>query len=192
MDNQLTQAISVEVNELIYNHIGEMQTYVNYPNLQDMQPPETIIALFGRLAEICSEAPETVSFDRYLDAQDCLSEIKSFLKVFNCDIDAEFEATKAGQLLASSTDWCRKAAKHSQISLDDVWDTISPVMPDHLEQIGENTFEAKWWSPVPIMDVEILQRTEGVIILSAPGEPEDLPGGLSIQFALSLGDGSED
>ncbi len=192
MDKQLTQTISLEVNELIYDHMRELHGYLNFPILQDIQTPEPIISLFGKLAEICNETADNVSTDRYLEAQRCLSEIRTFLGVFNQQIDSTFEGTKVGQLLVAGTQWCDQVEKSHPYSMDDVWDIIAPAIPDHIVQLSYNTFEAQWWSPIPMMDIEILQRTEGITILTAPMEPKHLPGGLSVQFTLSLVVGGED
>ena len=79
---------------------------------------------------------------------------------------------------------CRSVASASSLSVDAVWDWIAPVIPDHLECLGGDVFEAQWWSPVPIMDVEILMRTDGVTLIDAPFEPAHLPGGLAVRFSM--------
>lgn len=72
----------------------------------------------------------------------------------------------------------------SRFSVDLVWDRIAPVIPDHLEALDGGIFEAQWWQPVPIMDLEILERTDGVILAGPPFEPVHLPGGLSVRFFI--------
>jgi len=68
--------------------------------------------------------------------------------------------------------------------LDAVWDFIHPVVPDHMSQVNDDLFEATWWKPVPAMDIEILQHTEGIIIIHGPYEPESIAGGLAVQFSI--------
>ena len=69
---------------------------------------------------------------------------------------------------------------HSQsehvLTLGNVWNFILPVIPDTLHELDEGIYEARWWKPVPIMDIEILKRTDGIILEGVPFEPEDLRG----------------
>lgn len=73
-----------------------------------------------------------------------------------------------------------------QITEDDVWTLIDPVKPDHLDSLGNGIYEARWWKPVPIMDVELLGYTEGVIIQDRPYEPDTLPGGIAVRFLINI------
>ena len=70
------------------------------------------------------------------------------------------------------------------VSLGSVWAFIHPAIPDTLHEVGSGLYEARWWKPVPSMDIEILKRTDGVIFEGSPFEPENLCGGIAIQFRL--------
>ncbi len=70
------------------------------------------------------------------------------------------------------------------ISLASVWAFIHPAVPDTLREVDKGLYEARWWKPVPKMDIEIMKRTDGVILEGSPFEPDNLYGGLAIQFRL--------
>lgn len=69
-------------------------------------------------------------------------------------------------------------------SLGRIWNFIRPAIPDTLCEVDEGLYEARWWKPVPQMDIEILKRTDGVAIEGIPFEPADLPDGVAVQFRL--------
>ena len=68
--------------------------------------------------------------------------------------------------------------------LGNVWAFIHPAIPDTLREVDRGLYEARWWKPVPKMDIEILKHTDGVILEGSPFEPENLSGGIAIQFRL--------
>lgn len=71
------------------------------------------------------------------------------------------------------------------LSLNKVWALIDPVEPDCLEDLGNGIIEASWWKPVPLMDIEILSRTENIIVQGNPYEPRALPNGLAVRFMIA-------
>jgi hypothetical protein len=82
-------------------------------------------------------------------------------------------------------DRCEATRKLStQSTLDEVWDCIEPAVPDCVRDIGHGVFEAKWAAPVPMMDIEILRRTEGILIHGDIFEPEDMACGIAVRFSL--------
>lgn len=85
--------------------------------------------------------------------------------------------------MSQSNNW-RENYRFRSDELDAVWDFIHPVEPDHMTHIGDDVFEAIWWKPVPTMDIEILQRTEGVKIVRGPYEPEAAAGGMAVHFSI--------
>ena len=106
--------------------------------------------------------------------------------MMNYDKDSNLESTEIGLILAHTKRWTEAVkSRESDTSLNDVWDSIAPVKPDRLEDLGSGLYEAKWWKPVPMMDVEILKRTSGLSIHGEPCEPKQLPGGISIRFSVS-------
>lgn len=71
-----------------------------------------------------------------------------------------------------------------RLSLAAVWDRIAPAVPDTLLELRSGLYEARWWSPVPALDVKLLLATEGIIIIGSPYEPFDLPMGCAVRFAF--------
>ncbi len=71
------------------------------------------------------------------------------------------------------------------LPISSVWDFILPAIPDTLCELEGGIYEARWWKPVPIMDVEILKRTDGVVIDGVPFEPDTLYDGIAVRFRLS-------
>jgi hypothetical protein len=66
-----------------------------------------------------------------------------------------------------------------------VWDRIAPAVPDSLIELRGGIYEARWWTPVPRMDVETLLATEGIVIIGRPYEPDDLPMGCAVRFGFA-------
>jgi hypothetical protein len=65
-----------------------------------------------------------------------------------------------------------------------VWDLIAPAVPDSLEDLGKGQYLAKWWKPVPMEDVELLVRNQGIKLHLEPFEPRDLPQGIAVLFSV--------
>jgi hypothetical protein len=72
-----------------------------------------------------------------------------------------------------------------RLPLSAVWERIAPAVPDVLTELHEGVYEARWWKPVPKMDVEILLGVEAIIIIGRPYEPSDLPMGYAVRFAFA-------
>ncbi len=101
-----------------------------------------------------------------------------------------FEAVAQELQIGRNTDMAKHLlTPHNQsehvLSLGSVWNFILPVIPDTLSELDGGIYEARWWKPVPTMDIEILKRTDGVILEGVPFEPENLSGGIAVQFRLS-------
>lgn len=69
-------------------------------------------------------------------------------------------------------------------AVKEVWNIILPVVPDTITMIDEGVYEARWWKPVPMMDIEILYRTHNIQLCSEPFEPDSLPSGIAVQFSV--------
>ena len=180
-----TSAIGLQIAEIINNHFRELESFVGVPLSRTIQVPEAIIHSFSELILICNEIPSEVSFEDYHDACRYLNEINDFLRVFSQEQDVDFEDTELGRLIVQTMRWCKEVSKKYQYSLDDVWNKIAPSVPDHITMIDYDVYEAQWWHPVPMMDVEILKRTEGIDIVSTLTESKNIQGGLSVRFKLS-------
>lgn len=65
-----------------------------------------------------------------------------------------------------------------------IWQLLMPAVPDCLVQLGDNHYEASWWKPVPLEDIEMMKRNERIRVLGEPFEPKDLAGGLALHFQI--------
>ncbi len=74
--------------------------------------------------------------------------------------------------------------RYAHLPIGVVWERIAPVIPDVLMELRAGVYEARWWTPVPKMDVEMLLATEGIIIIGHPYEPSNLPMGCAVRFAF--------
>ncbi len=61
---------------------------------------------------------------------------------------------------------------------------IAPAYPEQIEHIGPNVYEARWAPPVPMMDVEILRGTPGVLVLGEPVEVPLLADWIAVRFTI--------
>lgn len=105
----------------------------------------------------------------------------------NQSIDSSFEDTDLGCIWAQAEKWCKTAVKHcSRRPVKDVWEVIAPVQPDSLQEFEDGVYEARWWKPVPMMDIELLLRTDGIDPIGKPYEPDDLSGGIGVRFTADL------
>jgi len=71
------------------------------------------------------------------------------------------------------------------LSRNTIWDLIAPAVPDSLEDLGKGQYLAKWWTPVPMDDVERLLRNKRIKLHLEPFEPRDLPQGLAVLFSVA-------
>lgn len=185
MTNSQSQVIDLQIRKLICDHLQEIENYLGLQLLQDIETPDRVFYWLTQLASLTDTPPELASAETYRDARELLSEISGFLLVFNRESDIGFESTEFGRLIAQARQWLGIASKRFQLPVGEVWNRIAPAIPDHLVEVDQNTFEAQWWHPVPMMDVEILQRTEGISIVSPPAQPPNLPGGISVRFTIA-------
>lgn len=174
-----------EIRETIYKHLEELGEYIS--SIKEVSPvaTERVLACAQRLAEICQLSPESATAELYGEACSCRDRLESFFKNMNQQLDNNFAETTIGQIRARSQTWCERANIQSQLSMNDVWDFIAPVTPDFLNYVGNGQYEARWWKPAPMMDIEILKYTEGVVICGEPFEPQNLAGGLAVRFSIS-------
>jgi len=65
-----------------------------------------------------------------------------------------------------------------------IWKSVEPAMPDCIEQVEEGVFEARWWKPVPTLDIDIIRHARTIVVMGEPYEPEHLPAGIAVRFRL--------
>jgi hypothetical protein len=177
-----------EIVEIITKHVAELRQYIPTANYRADGGTGDILACLERLNQICQYSPQQTPFKLYGEACECHENLQAFLRAMNQPIDAAFRETNFGRLFLQAGAWRRTAAQQYRLTTKDVWELIAPTKPDHLEALRDGQYEARWWKPVPIMDIEILKYTEGVLICGEPFEPEGLIGGLAVRFSISIGD----
>ncbi|MAS38329.1 MAG: hypothetical protein CL610_30310 [Anaerolineaceae bacterium] len=185
MTASLQYTLRHELREVIARHLAAIGHYINFNQSPNDQIPDGILLNLERLSDICQGSPDAASAELYKEACAHLADVEAFLKHMNQQLDAEFEATHIGQIWRLAVDWRREAGQRFQVTLPQVWKLIAPVVPDCLDEMGNGLYEAKWWKPVPVMDIEILQYTEGIHIHGQPYQPKHLPGGLAVRFSVS-------
>jgi hypothetical protein len=149
--------------------------------------PEDVVKGVEFLSSFCSVMPPApVAHNVYDEVQNCLDNVTHFLALINYNADRGFESRELNKILGQAQKWCRAAAaQNAEASLSGVWELIDPVRPDSLYSVGDGSFDAMWWKPIPWMDVEILRRTEGVIIQDESVNPDKLPGGIVVRFKIA-------
>ncbi len=173
--------LAEEITQIITNYIMDFGDAL----MPEDDQVQRIVLCAERLNEICNHDPETVSYELYRNACDCHETLQNFLLSVNQRInDREFKQSALGILFVQAGRWRQDAHQRFHITIDEAWNLLAPAIPDHLEDLGNGQFEARWWKPVPLMDVEILKYTEGVQISETPYEPKNLPGGLAVRFAI--------
>ncbi|HLV36027.1 MAG TPA: hypothetical protein VKY59_12965 [Spirillospora sp.] len=184
MTTSLRITLSYELKEVIARHFLELGRYISLDEPLANQVPDRVLAALERLSDICYCPPGCASYSLYQEACQCRATLERFLKHMNQEPDKDFEETQIGQIWQRACGWCSEAGKLFQRTIHEVWDMIAPARPDALDYIGDGVYEARWWKPVPVMDVEILRHTEGIQFEQEPFEPKQLPGGLAVRFAV--------
>lgn len=186
MNNSLLETISVELESIVSKHLSELRAGVLADISTSGRVPPEIIRDVNRLNTICADgAKDNTTTSQYHEVCVCLNHVEAFLKLLNQPIDSSLLNTHIYDVLTRARRWCDQvAARKSDLDLDVVWDFIDPVKPDHLDKVGTGLFEAKWWKPIPLMDVEILRRTASVLIHNEMVNPTELPGGMIVRFSI--------
>lgn len=174
-----------ELTAIISRHVAELTPYI--PNLtyaEEAASPD-LLARIDRLVEITGIPAQQATSDLYFEACECHDSLNTFLRVMNTDeANVGADDTMLGQVLAQVACWRKAVTLELVPPTTDVWGVIAPARPDHLVELGNGEYEARWWKPVPVMDIEMMQYTESVVVCGEPFEPAELPGGLALRFSL--------
>lgn len=176
--------LNTELVDIIAAHLAQLDTYLVQTD-QQIRVPDSLLRLLLRLNRLMSVPPESSVRAEQDEVCDLMGELEAFLKQMNVAVDGRFEETFVGGLLAQAQAWCAAAPRScAPVSMSEIWTLLKPAVPDCLESMPEDRYIAKWWKPVPVMDVEIILRTEGIRIHGEPYEPGDLPDGIAVCFSL--------
>ena len=187
MENLSRAALIRQFQFIISRHLGEVCQFVSFTSPVEQQIPDELFTSLEHLCRILESEPTASDFASREEVRQCLTTIDSFLRQMNQPLDAEFRESQLGRIWLRTHDWLGKAGR-STLTIRDVRRLLAPSTPDVLEDLGNGLYEAKWWRPVPMMDVEILKGTEQVDVHGEPFEPQNLPNGLAVRFSVSTGD----
>lgn len=179
----LDSTLGQEINTIVLNHLDELKPYMSTAVQEKEMTLKKMVLGLERLSEICQCSPYAACAEVYFEAYDYYQNLQSFLRKMNKVVDKE---TRIGQIWMQARNWFLTAAEQFQPSASEVWDLILPVTPDRLIDLGNGEYEARWWKPVPLMDVELLTTMEGLLIHGEPFEPHNLKGGLACRFSLTI------
>lgn len=183
-DTLRTQLID-ELNTLVAEHFASLNRYVTFVQ-PEVEALDCLVVALESLAAVRHSAADHASYAQFHQVRLHLAEIDQFLQQVNQDSDSDLMQTQIGEILAQAREWYAQAREQFRSTRDEVWDLINPVRPDTLKTLGDDVYEARWWKPVPMMDVELLRYTEGVEIQQPPFEPESLPGGIAVRFKVEI------
>lgn len=184
MQRSLNGTIQNELANIVRNHLNAMSEYLPI-SLESANPPADILACLERLLEICQLSSDELSYEVMEDAYTCQTKVEDFLRLMNQRADPTFDQSEISRVLKQISAIRQSAVgQKPPLPISQVWDILTPVKPDHLEVLGNGLYEARWWSPIPWMDVYLLRHTEGVMVYDEKQNPKALPEGLCVQFAL--------
>lgn len=184
MENTTRTLVARELRDAVAQYAACLRDLRLAADTITLDVPEDVLSGIAFLAETCTAPPAAPDIgNTYYEVRACLDRLKGFLALIHYNkYDAQTDHS-VSRIVAQAQDWCQAAAR-AVISLDGVWRMIDPVKPDSLARTDAEMFEAVWWQPVPWMDIEILRRTEGVIIHDEVINPDTLPGGVAVRFAV--------
>jgi hypothetical protein len=188
----LRPVLCQEIRDVMARHLAELESYLPSAAQAVDKIPENLLSCVERLSTICQSAPDEAAPEVYAEACDCYDAFQSFLGSMHQTVDADFKDSLLGEIWVRASQWRQQASRHFQFPLQDVWNVIAPVTPDSLIELGSGQYEARWWKPVPMMDIEILRHTDGVSLDTEPFEPQNFTGGLACRFSLSSNRGHEE
>jgi hypothetical protein len=175
-----------QLHAIVRKHLDDLEGYIKVDEQNAELKLSAILDDLDELLSICSNQGNRVSKETVDLAGRYQERVERFLVTMNHTISFEFALTPIGQILERVNRW-RTTVDESVLTVPDrvVWAIISPVQPDCLRALAGGLYEATWWCPVPMMDIELLGMTEDVEIISGPFEPSSLLGALSVRFTVS-------
>jgi hypothetical protein len=174
-----------QIGHIVAKHLGEVSHYVPLAVPVEPQVPAFILMCLSRLDVLCSAPPATAPSGTYTEVCRAIDTVTGFLRHMNQSLDESFWSTPIAEIVLRASQWCERAGcRHTALSRSAIWKLLAPAQPDHLTDLGDGVFEARWWTPVPMMDLEILQRTAGIQVMGEAFEPPELPCGLALRFSV--------
>jgi hypothetical protein len=184
-------AFATQMRSIIGRHIGELRRFVLMPPTIEEQIPDDLLTGVERLCELSNSDPAALSPTLRQEVRQHLTSIDSFLKQMNQPLNAEFRESHLGQIWLRGHQWLRQAIQTTPPTVSEMRRLIAPASPDVLEYLGDGVYQAKWWKPVPMMDIELLRRAEEIDICTDAFEPNSLPNGLAMRFSIAGNNAAE-
>jgi hypothetical protein len=185
METSIILTLGNELAAIMQKHVDALRTYLSLESPAALPVPMSVLVAFQHLDSISEIPPNQTSLSLFVEAQVHLHTVNTFLNDMNQPRDEAFAETHAGQILMAMSNWvARSAAGLTHSAVHAVRKLIDPAKPDVLELLGNGLFEARWWAPVPMMDIELLRHTEGIRLEGPAFELRSMPGGLAVRFAL--------
>lgn len=185
MATSLQPAVMHQISHIVARHLGEVSHYIPLAIPPEPQVPSFILMCLAKLDSLCTFPPASAPAGAYGDVCRALDSVANFLRHMNQPLDESFWATPIAEIVLRASKWCEQAGcQHITLSRGALWKMLAPAQPDHLRDLGDGVYEARWWTPVPMMDLEIMQRTAGIHIIGEAYEPPDLPCGLALRFSV--------
>ncbi|MBX3085232.1 MAG: hypothetical protein KF716_26600 [Anaerolineae bacterium] len=174
-----------QLQDMIIRHIEEVSRYIVIGKIAVDQVPQEIVDSLEQLDDLCNLSPKHASYLEYETIRFHLGCLETFFQHMNQPLDLHFQHTPVGRIWWRAKMWNEQATKIViDVPIRTVWQILEPAVPDCLHALGNGLFEARWWKPVPMMDVEIISRTEGLLMMGDPFEPADLPNGIAVRFSV--------
>jgi hypothetical protein len=182
--SSLQTTLRQQIIAIVRDHAATIEAYV-VPSPRQEELVAALCVSLCRLAEIAKTAPENALREQFAQAVRDLEQVQAFLQLMDHESCVDFQNSSIQKMVSEAQIWCQKFQRsRTMINRNDVWDRLTPCTPDYLEELAMGVFEAVWASPIPVMDIEILKRTEGVMLLGEQYEPKILPGGVAVRFSV--------
>lgn len=183
MQTQYSNLNKQQITEIALKHFSQIKRYTNLEAGKTLTSSSDMInKVIDRTEAILIDHLDEYNPDIYWEAIECIYHLRMFFKLMGQPFDNEFHNSSIGKLFNDIIDWCKNLESKQQQEF--VWRMIAPAQPDTLTQIDIGVYEARWWTPVPLKDIAIIQRKRVIQVFEKPYEPENLPNGIAIQFTI--------
>lgn len=185
MTTPLHTSIANQLVDIITHHVESLQAYISLQGAVDVPQPHCVLDKLEHLLTLTSCLPELADEEICETVYYLLAQFEKFLTEMNQNIDDLFLQTPLGEIWTHGHTWYKDALQlRAKPRISEVWYLLEPAIPDCLTELQDGTYIAKWWKPVPVMDIEIAQRTERIFVHGEPFEPQDLTDGIAIRFSV--------
>jgi hypothetical protein len=185
MSQELSYQLENEVKAILHHHLSRVAEFTTSVDPNAITLCDTLREDLAMLERICWIPSCHVSRETYSAARQLLDRIRNLFQLINPSFNSTMtENSELGNLWTRANDWCNRLDTAYDIQDEEVWDIIAPVVPDVLNRLRHNFYEAIWWKPIPCMDIEILRRTEYVVMEYCAPESMVRTGLMRVRFSI--------